>query len=195
MCGRYSLAPEQSKEIAQIVAEVQTRFGATSIHTGEIFPTNTAPILLLEEQKMTPKPMIWGFPSFKGKGVIINARGETAMDKPMFRRSLLERRCVVPTTGFYEWNSQKRKYHFRLPGQDRLYLAGLWNTFRDEKRFVILTTAPNDTIINVHDRMPVLLSDAAVRIDGDGVQHHPPGAGGGAALPRDGGGVHLRPAG
>ena len=109
MCGRYSLAPEQSKEIAQIVAEVQARFGAASIHTGEIFPTNAAPILLPDEQQMTPKPMAWGFPSFKGKGVIINARGETALDKPMFRRSLLERRCIVPTTGFYEWDGQKRK--------------------------------------------------------------------------------------
>ena len=162
MCGRYSLAPDQSQEIAQIVAEVQARFGVASIHTGEIFPTNAAPVLLLEKQKMTPKPMTWGFPSFKGKGVIINARGETAMDKPMFRRSLLERRCVVPTTGFYEWNKQKHKFHFRLPGQSKLYLAGLWNDFRGEDRFLVLTTAPNDTIINVHDRMPVLLTDDEV---------------------------------
>ena len=162
MCGRYSLAPDQSKEIAQIVAEVQARFGAASIHTGEIFPTNAAPILLSDGQKMAPKPMIWGFPSFKGKGVIINARGETALDKPMFRRSVLERRCIVPTTGFYEWDSQKRKYHFRLPGQDRLYLAGLWNVFQGEERFIVLTTAPNDTIIHVHDRMPVLLTDDEV---------------------------------
>ena len=111
--------------------------------------TNAAPILLSDGQKMTPKPMIWGFPSFKGKGVIINARGETALGKPMFRRSVLERRCIVPTTGFYEWDSQKRKYHFRLPGQDRLYLAGLWNVFQGEERFVVLTTAPNDTISHI----------------------------------------------
>ena len=162
MCGRYSLAPDQSQEIARIVAEVQARFGTNSIHTGEIYPTNASPILLPDGQKMTPKPMIWGFPSFKGKGVIINARGETALEKTMFRRSLLERRCVVPTTGFYEWDSQKRKYHFRLPGQARLYLAGLWNTFQGEERFVVLTTAPNNTIINVHDRMPVLLTDVEV---------------------------------
>ena len=109
---------------------------------------------------MTLKLMVWGFPSFKG--VIINARGETALDKPMFRRSVIERRCIVPTTDFYEWDSEKRKYHFRLPGQDRLYLAGLWNVFQGEERFVVLTTAPNDTIIHVHDRMPVLLTDDEV---------------------------------
>lgn len=108
---------------------------------------------------MTLKLMVWGFPSFKG--VIINARGETALDKPMFRRSVIERRCIVPTTDFYEWDSEKRKYHFRLPGQDRLYLAGLWNVFQGfqgEERFVVLTTAPNDTIVHVHNRIPVLLT-------------------------------------
>lgn len=80
----------------------------------------------------------------------------------MFRRPLLERRCIVPTTGIYMWDRQKNKYHFRLPRQERLYLAGLWNNFQGEERFVILTTAPNNTIINVHDRMPVLLTDDEV---------------------------------
>ena len=159
MCGRFSLAPDESREIARIVEEVQSRFGADSIRTGEIFPTNTVPILLADGQEMIPKPMTWGFPGFRGKGVIINARGETAPDKPMFRRSLLERRCVVPTTGFYEWDRKKTKHRFRLPGRNRLYLAGLWNAFQGEERFVILTTAPNDTVIHVHDRMPVLLTD------------------------------------
>lgn len=159
MCGRYSLAPDESAEIAKIVAEVQSRFGATSIQTGEIFPTNAAPVLLPSGQEIAPRPMGWGFPSFRGKGVIINARGETALDKPMFRKSLLERRCVVPTTGFYEWAKDKTKYKFHLPGRDVLYLAGLWNSFQGEERFLVLTTAPNDTIINIHDRMPVLLTE------------------------------------
>ena len=77
----------------------------------------------------------------------------------MFRKSLLERRCVVPTTGFYEWSRDKTKYRFRLPGRDALYLGGLWNTFQGQERFVVVTTAPNDTVINVHDRMPVLLTE------------------------------------
>jgi len=160
MCGRYSLAPDESKAVARIVAEVQSKFGASSIHTGEIFPTNAAPVLLPDSGKILPAPMAWGFPGFKGKGVIINARGETALDKPIFRRPLLERRCVVPSTGFYEWDRRKTKYRFRLPGRDTLYLAGLWNVFQGEARFVILTTAPNSTVANVHDRMPVVLTEA-----------------------------------
>ncbi len=54
MYGRYSLAPDQSKEIAQIVTEVQTRFGTSSIHTGEIFPTNAAPFCFLMDKKWPP---------------------------------------------------------------------------------------------------------------------------------------------
>lgn len=158
MCGRYSLAPDESAEIMNIVREVQNRFGAASIRTGEIYPTNPAPALLAEVPGApAPKPLIWGFPKFSGSGVVINARGETALDKPMFRKSVLERRCVAPTTGFYEWDKSKQKYLFRLPESVTLYLAGLWNSFAGEERFTILTTAPNDTIINVHDRMPVLL--------------------------------------
>lgn len=159
MCGRYSLAPEESGVIARIVGDVQARYGTDSIRVGEIFPTNPAPILLAENKKMTPKPMTWGFPGFNGKGVIINARGETAFEKQMFRQSLLERRCIVPTSGFFEWDKRKTKYRFRLPGQTALYLAGLWGTFQGESRFVVLTTAPNDTMADVHDRMPVLLTE------------------------------------
>ena len=68
-----------------------------------------------------------------------------------------DRRCVVPTTGFYEWDKGTTNYQFNLPGRSELYLAGLWNTFQGEERFVILTTAPKDTMIRIHDRMPVLL--------------------------------------
>lgn len=159
MCGRYSLAPEESQEIARIAAEIGRRFGPEAIHTGEIFPTNAAPILLPEGAALAPRPMTWGFPGFRGRGVIINARGETALDKPMFRRPLLERRCVVPTSGFYEWDRQKVRHRFRLPGREVLYLAGLWDTFQGEARFVILTTAPNDSVVNIHDRMPVVLTE------------------------------------
>lgn len=158
MCGRYSLAPEESAEIEHIVREVQRKFGVDSIRIGEIRPTNPAPVLVAEGPSgIAPRPLCWGFPRFDGKGVVINARGETALEKNMFRKSLLERRCVIPTTGFYEWDAAKQKYLFRLPDSSVLYLAGFWNTFKGEDRSIILTTAPNDTIVNVHDRMPVLL--------------------------------------
>lgn len=72
-----------------------------------------------------PELLAWGFPRFDKKGVVINARAETAPDKPMFRKCLEQRRCVIPSTGFYEWAADKTKYRFRLPGEDALYMAGL----------------------------------------------------------------------
>ena len=157
MCGRYSLAPEESDEIARIVRQVQER-----IKTGEIYPTNAVPVLMEAGAELVPEAMSWGFPRFQGKsGSIINARSETAGERPMFRKSLAERRCVVPTTGFFEWGpdetGKKQKYRFNLPGDRALYLAGLWNEFAGEKRCVILTTEANASMDGIHDRMPVVL--------------------------------------
>lgn len=157
MCGRYSLAPEESSEIMEIIRQVQDR-----IKTGEVFPTNQVPVLMEAGRELAPEVMTWGFPRFQGKsGSIINARSETAGERPMFRKSLHERRCVIPTTGFFEWGpdgtGKKQKYRFNLPGEKALYLAGLWNDFAGEARCVILTTAANESMEGIHDRMPMVL--------------------------------------
>lgn len=158
MCGRYSLAPEESGEIMEIVRQVQDR-----IKTGEIFPTNAVPVMIEAGEEILPEVMEWGYPRFQGKsGQIINARSETAAERPMFRKSLYERRCVFPTTGFFEWglmpDGKKKKYRFNLPGSRALYLAGLWNEFAGERKCVILTTAANASMEGIHDRMPVVLT-------------------------------------
>jgi len=75
----------------------------------------------------------------------------------MFKKCLAEKRCVIPTTGFYEWDSAKKKYLFQLPEAPELYLAGLYNDFAGEQRFTILTTAANASIADVHNRMPLVL--------------------------------------
>lgn len=157
MCGRYSLAPEENAEIEKLLREIQGRF-----KTGEIFPTNDVPVLMEAGAELAPEVMSWGYPRFGSKpGSIINARSETAGDRPMFRKSLYERRCVFPTTGFYEWGpneaGQKTKYLFNLPGSGALYLAGLWNEYAGERKCVILTTAANPSVREIHDRMPVVL--------------------------------------
>ena len=143
MCGRYSLSPGESREIMDILRQVQGDF-----KTGEIFPADPVPVLMEAGEELAPEVMVWGYPGAGGKGrSIINARSETALERPMFRQSVLARRCVIPTTGFYEWGpagGQKRKYRFQLPGRDRaLYLAGLWNDCGGRRRCVILTTAAN----------------------------------------------------
>lgn len=105
----------------------------------------------------------WGFPGFDRSKVIFNARSESVLEKKMFRESIMKRRLIVPATAFYEWNSRKEKVTF-LPMEGRnskhvLYMAGFYNHFADADRFVILTTAANASMIDVHDRMPLLLED------------------------------------
>lgn len=160
MCGRYSLfSQEENLEIMRIVRTLDNKYPQNNMKHGEIFPTNTAPILCLEENGITPELSTWGFPRFGAKGVIINARSETADSRPMFRKSLHNRRCVVPSTGFYEWsqNGEKTKYRFNLLHDSTLYMAGIFNEFQGENRFVILTTGANNSIADVHNRMPVIL--------------------------------------
>lgn len=161
MCGRYTFFTDtENQEILRIVHAIDTRYPGNQMKRGEIFPTNIAPILNQGKNQIQADLSIWGFPRFQTKsGVIINARSETAQDRPMFKKSLYERRCVIPSTGFYEWaqEGQKTKYRFRLPGEETLYMAGIYNIFKGEKRFVILTTEANFSILDIHNRMPIIL--------------------------------------
>ena len=170
MCGRYLIATEQEViEIREILNEINEKFGYdTKMKTGEIFPTDTAPVIANGTGGIWAQPMAWGFPSFRGSGVIINAKAETVFEKNMFRSSLLSRRCVVPSTGFYEWQQRdgekrKDKYLIRFKNTPLLYMAGIYSLFRRQDGseypcFVILTTAANESVAAIHNRMPVILS-------------------------------------
>ncbi|WP_085833486.1 SOS response-associated peptidase [Clostridium merdae] len=159
MCGRYVLFSDpEMAEIREIIEEVQRKH--QEIKTGEIFPTNKVPVLIQEDGKITPEAVKWGFPNIHNKGTVINARAETAPEKPMFRRSLETKRCIIPSCGFFEWSHSgtKTKYQFNLPEKEALYMAGLYNDFNGERRFTILTTAANQSIADIHNRMPVVLT-------------------------------------
>lgn len=157
MCGRYNFTVEQSDEVREILEQLNAKLHGTQARTGEVFPTNQVPILRKEESKVEPALSIWGFPKFDQKGVIINARSETAFEKRTFRDGLLNRRCIVPSTGFYEWDSAKQKFMFRLEGTNALYMAGLYSYYQEELRFVILTTEANESMKDVHNRMPLVI--------------------------------------
>ena len=86
--------------------------------------------------------------------LVINARAETAMEKRYFREDVVNRRVAVPTSGYYEWSPEKKKYHI---GEGLVYLAGMTHVFDGEERAVILTTAPTRQIEAIHDRMPLVL--------------------------------------
>jgi putative SOS response-associated peptidase YedK len=171
MCAHYVLFTEQEiMEMRLIIEEVGRRFGADAISQGDMYPKSVAPILAMEDGRLSPRPVTWGYPKWDGKGVIFNARAETALEKQMFSRPLLTRRCVIPSVGFYEWahtegNPKKDKlfFHNKLPDNPMLYMAGMIDTFKlpdgsSQDRFTLLTTAANASMRPFHDRMPVILT-------------------------------------
>lgn len=157
MCGRYNFTVEESDEIRDIVEKLNRKLHGKEHKTGEIFPTNSVPILIDEKSSVEPVLSSWGFPKYNQKGVIINARSETVSEKRTFRDSLMNRRCIIPSTGFYEWDSEKRKFLFGLEGSSALYMAGLYTYYMDEIRFVILTTEANESMQDIHSRMPLVI--------------------------------------
>ena len=159
MCGRYQFTAEQSAEILQIIQEVQDKVGAVaarSVPQGEIKPGNKMPVLLATEGgRPTPELMVWGFRT--PKSLLINARAETALEKPTFADSARYRHCVVPSTGFYERDGDKREFFFTSRDSAALYMAGIYDVRDGVPCYCILTTAPNASMRDVHDRMPLVL--------------------------------------
>lgn len=156
MCGRYQFTAEQCEEIRRIAQEIQRRHGDGAWTPGEIRPTAAAPVLLADQKGVHPELLSWGYRL--PKSLVINARAESAAEKPLFRDSVKARRCVVPSTGFYEWDAEKRKYFFTLPGEEALYMAGLYDIREGRSCYCILTTEANRSMEAVHPRMPLILS-------------------------------------
>ena len=161
-CPLYTEGMDQ--QLKQIIEEAERRQSdpelRAAMRLGEIYPTNIVPILTHQG----PELMKWGYSGYKNR--IINARSETAMDKAMFRRSLMERRCLVPASGYYEWQRTRggsksgEKYAFYHPGKP-LYMAGLWRMEQNGRLpvFVILTRQAAPGLSGIHDRMPVILPE------------------------------------
>jgi putative SOS response-associated peptidase YedK len=172
MCGRYTLQ--------LTVAEAEQRFGIAEIVETRLEPTlprfNVAPsqgvlIILEQDGKRVLTTARWGFAPRWWKGKTpppINARSETLTERPTFRGAIKSARCLIPATGFYEWTKkpgQRRKQplHLRLPKAKPFAFAGLYTeSSDDELTCAIVTTAANDVVHEIHERMPVILDDPAL---------------------------------
>ena len=158
------------EEINNIVISIGIQYHGMGVamKTGEVYPANIAPAVSIENSRLLLSLMKWGFPHKDGKGVIVNAKSETAAKKRLFASPLARRRCVIPSTGFFEWiqskGKPKAKYLFNTDEGPMLYMAGLYTEypspakdFAVTARFVILTREANDTISDANSRMPVIL--------------------------------------
>nr|WP_289766053.1 SOS response-associated peptidase family protein [uncultured Acetatifactor sp.] len=166
MCGRYHIDDDTTKEIEKLIRQAGERLSQETaaallrIRERDVHPTEEAPVLLAAGGGIGCAWLRWGFPLQQGteKGLVFNARCESAAEKPLFREGIRHRRSIVPASSFYEWDSGRTKFSFRQEQENALFMAGCCRPYRDGEHFVILTTAANSSMEPVHDRMPLILS-------------------------------------
>jgi putative SOS response-associated peptidase YedK len=176
MCGRYQnhLPPEAIARIfgtRNPVPNYPPRYN--------IAPTD--PVLAVRFNRKTGERSLdalrWGLVPVWAKDLkfgarAINARFETLEKAPAFRDAFAERRCLIPATGFYEWQESaggKQPYAFVPEGEPIFALAGLWERWRDRnaadapwvRSCTIVVGAPNELVAPIHDRMPIILPPSA----------------------------------
>lgn len=159
MCGRYVLySDKEQAEIREIIEEVNRKHNF-AVKKGDIYPSNMAPIYAPtpDQNGKSLEIMKWGYEISFRKGLLINARSETILEKKTFKKDFLERRCIVPASGFYEWDKEKNKYIFQAKNDEALYIGGVFRQHENESEYVILTKTPVEPVVAVHDRMPVII--------------------------------------
>ena len=169
MCGRYYIAEDdQAEELRQIIDSINRKYnGDGAVKTsGEIFPSETVPVIATSKvQKIMPFAMEWGYSTADGNR-LINARSETAAQKPTFMDGMLHRRCIIPASWYFEWNRSEKgkpKYAIGIDQKNVIYMAGIYRFEHDRPVFSILTREPAESIRFIHNRMPVILPREAVR--------------------------------
>jgi putative SOS response-associated peptidase YedK len=176
VCGRYSLAvdPRAVRAAFPVGEDVEIR-PRYNVAPGD-------PVLAVTTDRVgVPRGELlrWGLVPFwadapGSAAKMINARAETAPERPAFRQPFRQMRCLIPATGFYEWAKQadgrKQAFHITAAGREVCAFAGLWSLWRGAARHqteaeirscAILTSAANEVVAPLHDRMPVILPKEA----------------------------------
>ncbi|MDD2273577.1 MAG: SOS response-associated peptidase [Desulfuromonadaceae bacterium] len=171
MCGRLviDLSPEMITEIYGIVRKIERELNPRY----NVTPSQTIPIVREDAEGNRELAIVrWGLIPSWAKDIaignsLINARSETAAEKPSFRSAFKRRRCIIPTGGFYEWQRQdgkrKQPWYFRMADGSPVSIAGLWEHWQGSDGQVIescsiLTTSANELMAPIHERMPVILN-------------------------------------
>ena len=171
MCGRYNLIHDPA--VWRLTRSVTVGRTAPFKPRYNIAPGQQMPAFRQSGNELELLDMTWGYvPHFvtddHPKVHPINARAESAFDKRYFRESIHKRRCLIPATGYYEWQARdgsKQPFHIHLPHQHPFLMAGIWD-YRggDENQptVAILTTKAPMDLESTHDRMPVIIPNELI---------------------------------
>jgi len=175
MCGRYVITSPADAVRALFDYDERPNFPPRY----NVAPTQPIPIVRLADGKRAFALVRWGFlPAWvkdpKTFSLLVNARGESVLDKPAFRNAMRRRRCLVPADGFYEWGAAaaggaKRPYFVRPRSGGPIAFAGLWETWtgpngEEVDTAAIVTTRGNVALAPIHDRMPVIVAPEAFNL-------------------------------
>lgn len=164
MCGRFKI----DRELDEIIRQLDLKLGNKEerfIPNSNASPGQMLPIITEPNELQFAK---WGLiPSWakdsKTAFKTFNARAETLLEKATYKNLIKEKRCLIPTLGYYEWKDTggKRKQPYIFKGsEDYTLLAGLWdyNPIFNIRTFTVITCGPNNFTKDYHDRMPVILN-------------------------------------
>ena len=162
------------KEFKKAVEEAEKNI-YEECKTGEIFPSNIAPIYIKDEANTRTIFAKWGFPKWDKKGIVINARIESLENKQMFKNLVGLNRCIVPASAYFEWKAEnlnsKIKNKYILKKRDTLlYMAGLYSVVKNHENkqlslfnenpidiyYTIITKEANFSVSQIHNRMPLI---------------------------------------
>ncbi len=167
MCGRFVLITDLS-----VIAGAFNLPGAAVNFSPSrnVSPGQSIVAMTNTDGKTRMGLYVWGLIPFWAKDPsigkrLINARAETLAEKPSFKNAFVQRRCLIPADGFYEWKKEgttKVPYLFVLKSGGPMFFAGLYETWagpdaRPVQSCAIITTRANELVLNVHERMPVIV--------------------------------------
>lgn len=165
MCARYFVRIEEH-ENSSIAEEVERRY-KNSLDSdtpvgGLVVPTNLAPVRCRDRQGQ-PGYFLMRFGFKLNQSMVINARSESVTEKPLFRPLTRERRCLIPASHYTEWQhvgKQRIPYQFESASAPLMFFAGLYRLDPGTRYadFVILTRNAAEPFLEIHDRMPLILT-------------------------------------
>lgn len=172
MCRRYALKVIDLTGQVRLIMDADIRFPSHF----NIAPSSKNPVIVAAPDGNHLQMMVWGLIPHWAKDIRTlprpaNARAESLAEKPMFRGLLASNRCIVPASGFYEWKKEgtrKLPFYFHRKDNSLLTFAGLYDAWQapsgeTRQTYTIITTAANELMAPIHDRMPAILTDEGVQ--------------------------------
>ena len=155
MCGRFSLSSNLEELKNEFSNEVSGNFPAKY----NISPGQCPVVISLKKNNFYLNKIHWGFKVPKLGKLVINARSETIIEKPLFKNLLLQNRCLIPANSWFEWDNEKKPYLIKHKKNDIIAFAGLQRIEKNEESsFVIITADAGKDLKKIHNRTPLVIN-------------------------------------